>query len=147
LPDFLDQEFAVQASRVDQRGERRALFLDALRTLGDLLQVRVVDPDGLAVGDDELLEGLGVFPAEVTRRGHGDAPAGAFLLPAVGVEDLLGEPSIQALQALGERGEILAAAGMGGRRQEQGNAGTDSKHGMHGGCPSCGNAASLPSRR
>ena len=84
-------------------------FLHALRALGDLLQVRVVDPHGLPVGDDQLLVGLGVFPAEQARRGQRDAPARGFLLLAVGVEHLLRELPSRPLSPLVNVGQVVAA--------------------------------------
>src|SRR5690554_5997846 len=99
---FLDQEIAVEAGRVEERGERAVLFGAALRPPADLLEVRIVDPDGLAIGHDQLRIGLFVFPAEQARRRQRDAAAGRFAHTAVVVEDLLGELPVQALEAPGE---------------------------------------------
>src|SRR3546814_10738122 len=70
---FGDVEVAVQACRIDQRRQRRVLFLGALRAHGGLGEVGIVDPDLAAVGDDQLLIGLDVLPSEPARRRQRDA--------------------------------------------------------------------------
>lgn len=50
---FGDLELPVQLAGVDQRRQRAVLFFNALFAYGRLLQVGVVDPHLLAVGDDQ----------------------------------------------------------------------------------------------
>src|SRR3546814_16501194 len=83
-------------------------------------RVRVVDPDLAAVGDDQLLVGLDILPAEQARRGQRDAAAGCFLELAVDVVDGLRELPVQTLEAVGEGIQLLARTGEGGGRQQQG---------------------------
>src|SRR5581483_6744927 len=61
-------EFTVELRQVGEHGQGTMRLLAALRTHADLLEVRVVDPDALAVGDDRLLVRRGRFPAELPRR-------------------------------------------------------------------------------
>src|SRR5690606_35986340 len=81
---LLDDVVAVEAARVDQRRQRAALLGVALGAAGGLLEVGVVDPHALTVGDDQLLVRLPVFPAEQARRGQRDRPARGLPELAVG---------------------------------------------------------------
>ena len=68
-----------------------------------------------------------VFPAEQARRRQRDFAAGGFLDLAAGVEHLLRELALQALEATGEGLELVAAAGIGvaGRKAGDGQGGGD----------------------
>src|SRR5690606_35462393 len=54
---------------------------------------------------------------------------------AVRVVDLLGERSAQALQILGERGQVVARAGLGGAGEQQGGGGGETGDSAHVGAP------------
>ncbi|EEF93374.1 hypothetical protein CATMIT_02000, partial [Catenibacterium mitsuokai DSM 15897] len=128
-------EHRVELARVDQRRQRAVLFFHALRTHADLLQVRLVHPHLVAVGDDQLRIGLGVLPAEQPRRRQRNLAGRRFLELAVGVEHLLGELAVQALEAAVRR-EVVARAGAGGageqgrrQRQREGGLADETVHG------------------
>src|SRR5690606_8775920 len=115
-----DIELAIQAGRVEQRHQRAVALLLALRLDRRLLQVRLVDPDLLPVGDDQLLERTRVLPTEQARRGDGHAAAALLLAPTIAVEYLLLEAPFQALEPAGEFDQLLACTGE--RRQGEGQA-------------------------
>jgi hypothetical protein len=65
---FADLVLAVELGGIDQHRQRAALLFRALVAHRHLLEVRIVDPHLVAVGDDQLRRGLEVFPAELPRR-------------------------------------------------------------------------------
>ena len=71
-----------RAAGQQRRGRRAECLADPARA--HLVQVAVVDPDLLAVGDDRLLERLGVGEAEAVRARELEAAARRLLLRAVG---------------------------------------------------------------
>src|SRR5690606_895219 len=71
------------------------------------------------------------LPAEQARRRQRNPAAGGFLQLPVDVMDGLRELPVQALQAAGERTEVVARAGEGGGRQQQGQHGNEAD-GAHG---------------
>ena len=89
-------EVVVERAARQHRGRRRTQRLREAARAG-LLQVGVVDPDLLAVGHDDLLEGLGVGEAEAVRPRELEAAAAHLLLRAVGRGDGLRELRAAAL--------------------------------------------------
>src|SRR5690606_37650412 len=71
---------------------------------------------------------------EQARCRKRDAAAGGFLELAVDVVDGLGELPVQALEAAGEGIQVVARAGEGGGRQQQGQHGEEAD-GAHGEVP------------
>ena len=73
----------------------------ALSAHADLLQVRVVDPHAVAVGNDQLRKRRLVLPAELSWRPQRHLAAGFFHRLPVGVVHGLDEFAVQALEVLG----------------------------------------------
>ena len=129
-----DLELAFELARVDQHRQRAALLFMALDAHRHLLQVRVVDPDVGAVGDDHLREGLHHLPAELARRAQLERAAGRFQQLAVGRVHALLEVRRHAGHAGTEGVELLARTGVGqgcgkGKHQDH-----DKAHGHNLGC-------------
>src|SRR5690606_36113553 len=98
---FLGQGIAtLQPGRIDQCRKRTVRLLGALRTDTDLLQVGLVDPHAVAVGDDQLRVGRGVLPPEQVGYRQLHRAGGGFPQAAVRVVHLLAEAAIQALEVV-----------------------------------------------
>ncbi|SPA48569.1 protein of unknown function [Cupriavidus taiwanensis] len=113
-----DHEVLVEvvAAEQDRRraGTQRAVEL----ALGDLVQVLVIDVQGLAVGLQQLLVGLGIAPGELARtREHEGAAGGAGHLDvgALPLDLALREFAARALHAGDEALQLVGGGGMGRR--------------------------------
>ena len=104
-----------------QRGSVGQTLIECLN--GDLLQIRVVQPDLLAIGDQQLLHGLIGVPTEHARTLERQLPCSFLQLSAAGVEGQLREARTDGLrlaeqfaQALGGR-LFISLGGQQGKAQ------------------------------
>src|SRR5690606_4198778 len=94
--DLVDdgEAFAYRPVAAEEHRRRRRGGVVERRD-GDLLELDVVDPDVLAVGDDELLEGLAVMPTKAARTLQHERPGLPLGEPAVRAEKLLLESGLE----------------------------------------------------
>ena len=109
----------LPASAQQHRRRRRQRFVELANR--HLLQVAVVDPDACAVGDDHLLVGLTIVPAEAVRARDGQRAARFVDRLTVAIGEHLLELRLHAVEPLQERFDALPArlcglsSGTGGR--------------------------------
>jgi hypothetical protein len=91
-----------------QQRRRRGIQRPPLRAQRHLLQIRVVEPQLLAVGDDELPIGFAVVPAKPVRARQVDHTARLLHRLALLVEKHLPEPGFEGAQIAEEAVQPIA---------------------------------------
>src|SRR5690606_1455907 len=107
----------------------------------DLLELDIVNPDVLAVGDDELLEWLDVMPTKSARALQHERPGLPLGEPAVRAEKLLLESGLERVDLVEEsiehrrpehRDALLRAVLRDGRKRNGEHGGKQGERGARG---------------